>query len=138
MSKDMTGTAVGSVERMADGWWSVSPADGREEKLFEREDDARAYLWNADGHVSRGRRVHHVKIEKGWADCAVQGMKQWELRKNDRRYEVGDRLVMHEIVTDGQGRQVATGRVIVRDILMVAAPEGLAPGYVILSLGDAE
>lgn len=53
-------------------------------------------------------RVHHVKISNYWADAHGTG-KCWEIRSNDRDYEVGDRLVMH----------AADGRVISTKVLHV-------------------
>ena len=53
-------------------------------------------------------RVHHVKISNYWADAHATG-KNWEIRCNDRDYEVGDRLVMH----------AADGRVISTKVLHV-------------------
>ena len=65
--------------------------------------DARAL----DDMLDRAR-VHHVKISNFWADAHATG-KNWEIRCNDRDYEVGDRLVMH----------AADGRVISTKVLHV-------------------
>ena len=68
--------------------------------------DARAL----DDMLNRAR-VHHVKISSYWADAHAAG-KHWEIRSNDRDYEVGDRLVMH----------AADGRVISTKVLHVWWP----------------
>lgn len=60
--------------------------------------DARAL----DDMLNRAR-VHHVKISNYWADAHAAG-KHWEIRSNDRDYEVGDRLVMHA----ADGRVIST------------------------------
>ena len=65
--------------------------------------DARAL----DDMLNRAR-VHHIKISNYWADAHATG-KHWEIRSNDRDYEVGDRLVMH----------AADGRVISTTVLHV-------------------
>ena len=86
--------------------------------------------------------THEVKIWPRYFDDVASGRMTHNLRKNDRGYRNGDRIVMREWrPADGQ----YTGRECVADITHVLqrglAPSersptslGLSPGYAILSL----
>lgn len=40
-------------------------------------------------------RVHHMKVWPHYFDAIILYGKRFEVRKNDRNYKVGDRMVMH-------------------------------------------
>lgn len=50
---------------------------------------------------------HCIKLDTKFFGDAVSGVKTFELRKDDRNYQVGDMLVMSEVLDDK-----LTGRVI--------------------------
>lgn len=76
----------------------------------------------------RGKKVHKVKISSEFFPAAKSGLKPFELRINDRDYQVGDMLEQEEY-KDGE----RTGEKIYQDILYVLEDyKGLEPGYCIL------
>lgn len=51
-------------------------------------------------------RTHRLKVFAKYADAVLNGTKTFEVRKNDRGYEVGDKIVF-DVVTD-EGCAVGT------------------------------
>lgn len=75
-------------------------------------------------------KVHHLKIKQVFFLAKLQGVKPFEIRKNDRDFQIGDKLVLHEL--DGYGKE--TGRTITQVISYVfEESEYLQQGYVIIS-----
>lgn len=76
--------------------------------------------------------AHNLKIKSKYFMDVVKGIKKAEIRYNDRNYQVGDILKLHEIDEHGNrtGNQCT---VIVSHILDDA--EYLREGYVMLSIG---
>ncbi len=75
---------------------------------------------------------HQLKILPEFFDAVKCGNKRFELRKNDRNYQVGDMLILEE--WDGQQY---TGDSIVRFVTYVYHGKGkfgLAEGYCILGI----
>lgn len=50
--------------------------------------------------------VHHLKIDTEFYVAKQKGIKDWEIRLNDRNFQVGDSVVFHEINEEG----VCSGR----------------------------
>ena len=74
--------------------------------------------------------THQIKLASMYYDDVVNGRKTFELRKNDRRYRVGDILEMREF-KDGK----ETGRYIKAKITyMLEDYEGIKEGYCILGI----
>ena len=78
--------------------------------------------------------IHQVKIRECFFKEKIAGRKAWELRLNDRNYQIGDYLGLNEIGDDGK----ETGRFVVEKIVDVVYPGqvpvgALGVGYVILS-----
>ena len=79
-------------------------------------------------------RIHEIKLAAEFWDDVWCGRKKFELRKNDREYQTGDKLVMREYANDNY-----TGRVIKTNIIyMLEDYPGLAEGYAILGIGRIE
>lgn len=76
---------------------------------------------------------HNLKILPEYFEPVWKGIKRAELRKNDRDYQQGDTLNLCE--WDGNN---FTGRFEIREISHVADVGAYLPGYVLLSLKDAE
>ncbi|HCL6917787.1 TPA: DUF3850 domain-containing protein [Escherichia coli] len=45
-------------------------------------------------------KIHEVKLHAKYFDLVLEGKKRAEFRKNDRNYERGDTLILHEWVAD--------------------------------------
>ncbi len=82
--------------------------------------------------------VHNLKIWPEHFRPVVQGLKPWEIRKNDRDYQVGDGLCLREFNPQaGLGVNQYTGEKVYRRIVHIVhgpAP-GLEKGYCIMTLG---
>lgn len=77
--------------------------------------------------------IHDLKIDPIYFDAVKDGKKQFEIRKDDRNYQVGDLITLREWNMGGY-----TGRVIenipIRYILRDVYGYGLQKGYCILGL----
>ena len=76
--------------------------------------------------------THELKILPKWFEDIRAGLKHFEIRKNDRNYEVGDKLILRE--WDGEHY---TGYFIERRIGYIyhgTGEYGLEKGYCILDL----
>lgn len=86
-------------------------------------------------------KTHELKVAPAFWEPLANGTKRFEVRKDDRGFEVGDRLFLRE----WKPRSGYTGRELFFRVLYVmrsgktgsraGAPEGLAPGFVAMSLG---
>lgn len=73
-------------------------------------------------------KTHNIRLNSRWFDDVAEGRKTFELRKNDREYQVGDILELMEF-DDGRysGRMTRC-----RVTYMLEKVDGLAEGYCIL------
>ena len=77
-------------------------------------------------------RRHRLKIAKMFFDVVDAGKKSFELQKNDRNYQIGDILEMHEM---DNGEE--TGRITEKKVIYVLEGfKGLEKGYCILGLKE--
>lgn len=74
--------------------------------------------------------IHKLKIRPEYFKAVSAGEKKFEIRKNDRDFNVGDFLVLREYTNECTGRQA-----IFKITYILADPEFLKPGYVALSIG---
>jgi hypothetical protein len=85
--------------------------------------------------VSRGKPrswTHDLKTVQPHFEAIVSGRKRFEIRKNDRGFQVGDKLLLREW---NDQELFYTGFEVVACIAHILRDfEGLAPGYVALSL----
>lgn len=97
-------------------------------KLEEREHEEKLDAALSDNKPDH--KIHEIKIAAMYYEDVVSGKKSFELRKNDRGYRQGDKLIMLEF-NDGKH----TGRIINADIVyMLEDYTGLAEGYCILGI----
>lgn len=79
-------------------------------------------------------RRHRLKLAKMFFDAVDTGNKSFELQKNDRNYQIGDVLELHEM-SDGE----ETGRVTEKQVIYILEGfKGLEEGYCILGLSEVE
>lgn len=98
-------------------------------KLREMEQEEKTQKLPSDTKKDE-QKVHQIRIAKTYFDDVANGIKTFELRKNDRNYKTGDILELMEFA-DGRN----TGRV-VRMIVtyMLEGYAGLEEGYCILGI----
>lgn len=98
------------------------------EKLREMEQEEKMQNLPSDTQET-GQKVHQIRLAKSYFDDVANGIKTFELRKNDRGYKKGDILEMMEFA-DGKntGRTV---RVLVTYILEDYT--GIEDGYCIMA-----
>jgi hypothetical protein len=82
-------------------------------------------------------KTHQLKIWPQWFDAVRQGAKTFEIRKDDRNFNVGDELTLEEFKP---GVGAYTGRVIEKRIVYISRGDnaeaiGLLAGYCVLGLG---
>lgn len=79
--------------------------------------------------------IHELKIWPDYFEAVVIGAKTFELRKDDRGFQVCDLLILKEWNPD---REVYTGREAVRRICYVLKHvPGLLQGYAVLGIEEA-
>jgi hypothetical protein len=78
-------------------------------------------------------RVHHLKTVPPFYEEVVSGRKTVEVRKDDRDFQAGDTLVLHEY---DRRTQRETGRWTTRLVTHVLRGWGVEDGYVAMSITD--
>lgn len=77
---------------------------------------------------------HELKLINPYFEHVWNGLKDFEVRKNDRSYQVGDRLKLIESVESSSNRP----RYIIKDVkyILKGGQYGIDSDYVILGLKD--
>lgn len=102
-----------------------------EEQKTERVEIPQTNKVEVPGSESDERR-HRLKLAKMFFDAVDTGKKSFELQKNDRNYQIGDILELHEM-SDGE----ETGRVTEKQVIYILEGfKGLEEGYCILGLEE--
>ena len=85
--------------------------------------------------------VHKLKTDSAVFQAVREGKKNFEIRKNDRNFQVGDELWLHETVSTGEEMAKGvpleyTGKVIGVTITYIlnGPVYGLADGWCIMSI----
>lgn len=80
------------------------------------------------------RRVHELKIWPEYFSLHCRGLKTFEIRNNDRNFQVGDSLVLKEYFPE---LNQYSGRSIIKPVkdIFEGGKLGLEPGFVIISTG---
>lgn len=91
--------------------------------------------------IQKNRKEHVLKTDPAVFQNVLDGKKTFEIRFNDRGYQVGDLIVLKETKFTGQQMKsgeplVYTGREIQKRISYVLSGYGLQDGWVILGIQD--
>lgn len=79
--------------------------------------------------------IHQLKIKRSYFADILYNRKRFEVRYNDRGYQVGDFLGLNEVDEDNR----ETGHcVIVRVLDVLDDPDYCKPGYVIMSIEQTD
>ena len=81
-------------------------------------------------------QVHHLKTIDPYFSQVYVGLKNFELRKNDRDFKVGDILVLEEYDIKTETYTGSAVQKVVTMVLEDCPHFGLMPGYCILSMID--
>lgn len=86
--------------------------------------------------------THRLKVLVKYADAIMNGTKTFEVRKNDRGYEVGDKIVFDVVTNEGYAvgeaaRHPLNGEVYRIDYILDDF-EGLAQKYVALAISKED
>jgi Domain of unknown function (DUF3850) len=76
---------------------------------------------------------HEIKIYPKWFDLARTQCKRFEVRKNDRDYQIGDTIKMRE-----WGHETYSGWFLTATISSTYSGEGVADGYCVFGYVNAE
>ena len=102
-------------------------------KLREMEQEEKMQKLPLDTQENR-QKVHQIRLAKSYFDDVANGIKTFELRKNDRGYKVGDILEMMESV---EGKN--TGRTVKALVTyMLEEYTGIEDGYCIMAIKKME
>ena len=84
--------------------------------------------------------IHELKTLKGYFEAQKNGLKNFEFRKDDRDFKVGDTLKLEEIHSEGIAEPVRTGNVLLLRITYILKSNnfnglfaGIEEGYCVLS-----
>lgn len=84
------------------------------------------------------RVIHELKLNKRFFSAVASGRKNFEIRKDDRDYQVGDILILKEwddIMNNFSGRSVKRQ---ITYIYCGCGQYGLARDYVVMALKEVE
>lgn len=77
-------------------------------------------------------KIHELKIKPVYFEAVKEGIKTFELRKDDRNFKVGDILLLREWEHKYSGRKIKK-----KVIYILKEIEGIEIGYCVLALGEA-
>lgn len=81
-------------------------------------------------------KIHEIKIEQEYFEYVISGKKKFEIRKNDRNYEVGDILRLKETAKDGESSYY-TGDIYLAKIIYIT-DYAQQDGYVVMGIAPVE
>lgn len=82
--------------------------------------------------------IHTIKILNHYADAIIDGRKTFEVRKNDRGYNAGDRIIFCVIDEDGKFLDLHKLNLMMYEITYVHSGLGLKKGYVVFGIKEIE
>lgn len=87
-------------------------------------------------------KTHRLKLFIRYADAIMNGTKTFEVRKNDRGYEVGDKIVFDVVTNEGYAVGAAARHPLngatYRIGYILDDFEGLAQKYVVLAISKVD
>lgn len=88
-------------------------------------------------------KIHHIKIERKYADRVIDGSKTFEVRKNDRDYQAGDSVFMNVIEEEHDPKLprricINSEKQSIQAKIAYVSPFGCNQNFVVFSLIDVE
>lgn len=84
------------------------------------------------------RKGHDIKIWPSFFAAVKKGDKTFEVRLNDRHYEVGDALLLREWDPEALDYTGCAALRVVRYILRGSPENAITPGYVVMAIGAGD
>lgn len=83
-------------------------------------------------------KTHHLKLRVEFCDAVVSGEKSFEIRKNDRGFQRGDRIVFQAVEREGLNVYECPHEIneLVFEITYLLNGYGLENGYVVLAIKE--
>ena len=84
--------------------------------------------------------IHELKTHPTFFSMVLSGTKNFEVRKDDRGFKVGDELLLKEFYPDGASwdrtKEGYTGRILHRriDYILFGDQFGIEKGYIVMSI----
>lgn len=107
-----------------------------EKQLKKAEEDAyyRGYKDGYDESRESAARLHRIKILDKYADDILSGLKTFEVRKNDRAYQVGDILKFIAVEKDLKVLEKHPINWEEYEVRYIHSGLGMLEGYVVLGI----
>ena len=78
--------------------------------------------------------IHEIKIHKKYADRIIAGEKTFEVRINDRDYQVGDLIRFKQVLTDNDTIPHVISHNVYAITYILQSIEGIKPGYCVFGI----
>lgn len=78
--------------------------------------------------------IHEIKIHEKYADRIITGEKTFEVRINDRDYQVGDLIRFRQVLTDHGSIPHAITHNVYAITYMLQSIAGIEPGYCVFGI----
>jgi len=82
------------------------------------------------------RKIHHIKSWPDYYSASWHGLKEWELRVNDRGYKLGDYVCLHKYDPDKKEYMNPPDECLVKEITYIAEGNVIPKPFCIMSLRD--
>jgi len=79
-------------------------------------------------------KVHYLKIRKIFYEHLCDGSKRFEIRKNDRNFQIGDKISFRVVNEDGSITEKNDLWAIIYILESDQFPDGIKDGYVVMSI----
>ena len=81
---------------------------------------------------------HLLKLHDRYFDAVKNGLKTYEIRRNDRDFKVGDTLILHRVGREDTVTRPSTGIQILATVTYMLGhddfPDGIPEGYVVTAI----
>lgn len=81
-------------------------------------------------------KLHELKIHPDHFSAITFGFKAYEIRYNDRDYQLGDILFLREFIKGPQTETYTGNTMLVRVKHVLTGFEGLEPGFIIMGINE--
>jgi len=82
-------------------------------------------------------KIHELKTDRQVFNLTIRGIKNYEVRINDRNFKVGDKLRLKEWDSI---QKIYTGRTVTRNVdhILFGGHYGISPDYIVMSISKGK